>query len=319
MNAFTETINVLATKLGQAIGFSKEIMALGLKSKLLLFFLILATPFGVTLLLVWLATRRVTSVGRKARKGGSWVVAETIMTLLVFASLALIGFAGWMAYDHLQESHVSIAAGLRAEESYKLAQTLKMVTERQNPRIKMTILEINAGANDAGFLENGVIQLAMVPGELPAIPNARSVAALTGSTPHVLLARDDVNEQLIYDLTQTLAQFSHEFTPAAPTEKTAAKAAGVTIQKPDTATSITLHRGAAAFYDRDKKWLVVHYARLSALVAAGLALIWLWIWGLRRRTNPKPAFPTIAPTISFSPPTEREPWTFAKILRETSK
>lgn len=316
MNAFTETINVLATKLGEAIGLSTEIAALGLKSKLLLFFLILTVPFGIALFIVWLVARSVTSVGQDTRR---LVVKETVPTLLTFASLLLIGFAGWMTYDHFQERQVSIAAGLRTEESYKLAQTLKMVTERQNPRIKMTLLEINAGANDAGFLENGVIQLCLVPGDLPAIPNARSVATLTGSASHILLARDDVDERVAYALTQMLTQFSNEFTPAAPTEKTASKAASVTIKKPDGAASMTLHRGAAAFYDRDKKWFVVRYVRLSAIVAATLVLIGLWIWSLKRRTQPKPAFQTISPTISFSPPTEREPWTFARILREASK
>lgn len=317
MNAFTEAINALALKLGEAIGLSAEIAALGLKSKLLLFFLVITLPFGAALLIVWLLARRLSSVGQKVRKGGSWAVAEASTALLIFASLLWIGFAVWMAYDHLQESYVSIAAGLRTEESYELAQTLKMVAERETPRIKITLLEISAATSDAGFLENGIIQLSVVPGNLPPIPNARSVATLTGSATHILLARDDVDEQVIYALTQTLTQFSNEFTPAAPTEKNAPKVTNVTIKKPE-GTNMTLHRGAAAFYDRDKKWFIVRYSRLSAIVTAGLALIGLWIWNLKRRT-PKPAFQTISPAVGFSPPSGREPWTFAKILRETSK
>ena len=41
------------------------------------------------------------------------------------ASTLLLGFAGWLAYDHPQERHVSIAAGSRTAESYKLAQALQ--------------------------------------------------------------------------------------------------------------------------------------------------------------------------------------------------
>lgn len=315
MNAFTEAINALALKLGEAIGLSAEIAALSLKSKLLLLFLVITVPFGIALLLVWLVVRNLASVGRKAQKGGIWAVAEISLTLPVFLGLLLIGVAAWMAHDHLRETRLSIAAGLRTEESYKLAQTLKLVTERQNPRIKMTLLEINAGTNDAGFLENGIIQLCLVPGDIPPMPNARSVATLTGSAPHLLLARDDVDERVVYALTQTLTQFSNEFTPAAPTEKDAPKVKNVTIQKPDAAAGMVLHRGAAAFYDRDKTWFIFRYARLSALVTAAIVLIGLWIWRARRRTPLKPE----VQTVSFSPPTEREPWTFAKILREIPK
>ncbi len=314
MNAFTEAINALALKLGEAIGLSTEIAALSLKSKLLLLLLILIVPFGIALLLVWLITRPLTFIGRKARKAGSWAVMEAPTALLFLAGLLLIGFTAWMTYDHLQESRVSIAAGLRTEESYKLAQTLKLVTERQNPRIKMTLLEINAGANDTGLLENGVIQLALVPGALPPMPNARSVATLTGSAPYNLLARDDVNERVIYFLTQTLAQFGNEFTPAAPTEKDAPKANGVTIQKPDTATAAPLHRGAAEFYDRDKTPFVFRHFRLIAILVAAMALIGLWRWRVKHLTKPKPA----VQEITFSPPTGREPWTFANILRDLS-
>ena len=315
MNAFTEAINALALKLGEAIGLSAEIAALSLKSKLLLLFLVITVPFGIVLFLVWLVVRRVASVGRKAQKSGIRAVEEISLTLLALAGLLLIGVAAWMAHDHLREIRLSIAAGLRAEESYKLSQTLKLVTERQNPRIKVTLLEINAGANDAGFLENGVIQLCMVPGDLPPIPNARSVATLTGSAPYILLARDDVDERVVYALTQTLTRFSNEFTPAAPTENTAPKAAGVTIKKPEGAAAMTLHRGAAAFYDRDKTWFIFRYPRLSALTAAAIVLIGLWMLRAKRWPQPKLA----VQTAGFSPPTEREPWTFAKILREVPK
>ncbi|HMV50450.1 MAG TPA: hypothetical protein PKD31_22100, partial [Blastocatellia bacterium] len=78
---------------------------------------------------------------------------------------------------------------------------------------------------------------------------------------------------------------------------------------------VPLHRGAAAFYDRDKTLFVFRYARLSALIAAAIALIGLWIWRAKRRPKLKP----VPQTVNFSPPTEREPWTFAKILREVPK
>lgn len=89
MNAFTEAINALALKLGEAIGLSTEIAALSLKSKLLLLLLILIVPFGIALLLVWLITRPLTFIGRKARKAGSWAVMEAPTALLFLAGLQI--------------------------------------------------------------------------------------------------------------------------------------------------------------------------------------------------------------------------------------
>ncbi|MGH9846564.1 MAG: hypothetical protein ACREEM_48315 [Blastocatellia bacterium] len=312
----TDTINSLALKLGQSFGLSGagKAAGIGAGSKALgLILLVLALPIGMVLLGVSLVERNIASLGRNARR---WIVTKTVLTLLVLASVMLLGFAGWTAYDYLQERRISIAAGSRTEESYQLAQALKAVAERHYPHIKMAILEIEGAAGETGILENGLVQMAIAPADFPAGPSARSVAVLAGPSPRVLLARDDVDERVVYALTQMLTQFGAELTTAIPVGKAAPQPHAVSIQKPgvQAKSDAPLHPGAAAFYDWDKTPFVLRYAKLSALVSAGLVLLGLWIWQLRHRARRR----QVIQTMSFSPPAEREPWTFSKILLESA-
>jgi len=295
---------------------------IGIGSKLFKF-LVLVLPIGAVLFGVLLiagmigaVAERIVSIGRNVWR---WIVTESVLSLLVLASVLLLGFTGWTAYDHLQERRIFVAAGSRTAESYTLAEAMKTVTERHYPRIRLVLLEIEAAPGDAGMLEKDIVQLATVPGDLPAGPSARSVALLAGSPQRVLLARKDVDEQVVYALTQVLTQFSGELAAAIPAGRVEPQNVAsllATIRKPvaNGQSNAPLHPGAAAFYDRDKTLFIFRYARLSALVAAGLVLLGIWIWHLRRRTQPK----QIIQPVIFSPPAEREPWTFSKILLESA-
>jgi hypothetical protein len=262
---------------------------------------------------VWLVARKIVSVRRNVRR---WIVTETVLTLLVTVSAMLLGFAGWTAYEHLQERRISIAAGSRTSESYTLAQALKTVAARHHPRIRMAILEIEGAGGETGLMEKGVVQVAIAPGDLPAGKSARSVAVLAGSPPLVLLARHDVDERIVYALTQVLTQFSGEIAAAAQVGKAAPQPLAVNIRKPvvKVKSDAPLHPGAAAFYDRDKTPFVSRHTRLIALVSAGLVLLGLWAWQWIRRARRI----QVIETISFSPPADREPWTFSKILLESA-
>ena len=168
--------------------------------------------------------RRITSVGRSVWRR---IVSETgVLTLLVLASAVWLGFAVWTAYDNLQEHHIAIAAGSGTSESYALAQALKTVTTRYYPRIRITIPEIEATTER---LEKGLVQLAAVPSDTPVGPSARSVAALTPQS--LLLARSDVDNRVVYALTQTLLQRGPELADALT--NAAFRPLAANVQKPE--------------------------------------------------------------------------------------
>jgi hypothetical protein len=216
-------------------------------------------------------------------------------------------------YDHLKERPISIAAGARKTESYVLAQALKTVTERHYPRIKITILEIE-GATEP--LERGLVQLAVAPSEAPAGPSARNVAVL--SEQRLLLARNDVNERVVYALTQVLMQRGQELAEAIPVANAALRPFAANVQQPGvkSKSDVPLHPGAVAFYDRDKTRLVFKYPTISALTLAGLVLSGLWVWELRRQSRRKQQAERDRQERRFAGLPEREVWTFSKILLE---
>src|SRR5262245_9438978 len=122
MDTLTDTFKSLAVKLGVSSWLFKLLL------------LVLVLPITTVLVGFSLIAHKTTSAGRNVWR---WVVTKTVLTLLILASALLLGFAGWTAYDHLKERHVSIAAGSRTSGSYALAQALKTVTARHYPRISI--------------------------------------------------------------------------------------------------------------------------------------------------------------------------------------
>ena len=270
---------------------------------------------NLTLLIVRVllsVARRITSVGRSVWRR---IVSETgVLTLLVLASAVWLGFAVWTAYDNRQEHQIAIAAGSGTSESYALAQALKTVTTRHYPRIRITVLEIEGAT---GLLEEGVVQLVAVPSDTPVGPSARSVAALTPQS--LLLARSDVDNRVVYALTQTLLQRGPELADALT--NAAFRPLAANVQKPDvTSTSAApLHPGATAFYEWDKTPFVRRYSRLIAIVAAGLVLLGLWtgrwihrMWRRRKMLRKKEE-------RSFAELAARVPWSFSRLLLESTR
>lgn len=321
MNTLTNTFNSLALKLGQSFGNSSATKLAGtvVSSTLFKVLLVIMLPLGLAMFVVSFVTRRLMAVGRIVHSALLRVVAEAVLTVLALVSLLFLGYAGWKTYDQFQERHILIAAGSQKTDSYKLAQALKTLTARHSPRIKISILELEAAPGDTGILEKGVVQLALVPANLPVGSSARSVAALTTSPQRMLLVRKDVDEQVVYTLTEALAQLSLDTSNAAQAGKTETQAPAIKAQKPDVKaiSDVPLHKGSVAFYERDKTWFVVRHATLIAFVFVGLALAGLWIWQLRLRGRRNQTIEQVVEPIQFAPSTEREPWTFSKILLES--
>lgn len=300
---------------GKVLGLSStgKLAGMGASSNLskLLFSVL---PLATALLGVWLVVRGIASVGRGLWRG---IVTKSVLPLLVAASAGWLGFVVWVAYDNLQERHVSIAAGSRTAESYALAQALETVAARHYPRIKVSILEIEGAT---GLLEKGVVQLAAVTSERVAGPSARSVAALTPQ--RVLLARSDVDTRVVYALTQTLLERGPEVADAI--KNTAFRPLAAQVQKPDRSelAAAPVHPGATAFYERDKTWVVFRYPVLSALALAGLVVGggWGWEFGrrLRRKRQGKQQAEQERQERRFAE-MARAPWSFSRILRESAR
>lgn len=305
MNTFAKTVTGLTQKLGLAgKGVLAGLAANSALVKLLLALLLL--PIGSILLVMFFGGRQIVMLLRTVF---GWIAAKPLLALLVLASAAWLGVGLWRVYDHWHEQRLSLAVGARTADSHRLGQALQAITAAHYPRLKMVLLEIEDATGNAGVMEKGVVQLAIVPATLSAGASVRSVATLPGSSPQVLVARYDVDEQVTYALAQILTQFSAELAPP----KTSGKAAAPTAnpQKPPATSAAPLHPGAAAFYDREQTPLLRRYAKLVMFMLTGLVLLTLWGWLLRRRAQRQP-LPKPQP-IGFS----SEPWTFAKILRES--
>ncbi|MFN7929526.1 MAG: hypothetical protein U0Y68_16585 [Blastocatellia bacterium] len=235
-------------------------------------------------------------------------------------------WVGWRVYERWEEHHLSVAAGGRATESYRLARLLQSVTTLHAPRFRLAILEIEGAASDEGVLEKGVVQLTIVPADQLTGPSARGVALLPGEQPQLLLARYDVDEGAVYALLQVLTQFSAELAPAKASDKVPAKAGdktsgkaaapAATLQQPPAASAASLHPGAVAFYGRAQASFLARYAKLLLLVLTGLVLLALWVWWGRRRAQQESRAQSKTPP-HFAPSAGRAPWTFARILQES--
>lgn len=309
MNTFAHSVKGVTHKLGLA-GAGK-IAGLAANSTLVkLLLLLLLLPVGSVLLVVLFGVRRMTSWLRKML---SWMVAKPLLALLLLASGVWLGFGIWVVNDRWQARRLSIAVGARTSDSHRLGQALQAVTTAHYPRLRLAMLEIEEAAGNGGVMENGVVQLAIASSDSAIGPNARSVATLTGTPPQVLLARYDVDEEMVFALTRVLTQFGQELTPANPAGNTASPPSTSKTDKSKAKNNVLVHPGAAAFYDWGKTSFVVRYAKLLVFVAVGLVLLALWIGQFRRR--PAQHQPQVQAN-RFAPPILDGPWTFSRILLE---
>ena len=307
-----QSLNGIAQKLGQSLDLSGagKLAGIGAGSKPL----VLALPIGIAVLGVALFVRKMRkkkSAGSIGRNVQEVKPAKTTLILLILFSALLLGLTGLAVYDHLKERSISVAAGTRKTESYVLAQALKTVTERHYPRLKITILEIEGAAEP---LERGSVQLAVAQSDAPAGPSARSVAVL--SKQRVLLARSDVDERVVYALTQVLMQRGQELADAIPVENAALRPLTASIQKPgvESKSDVPLHRGAVAVYDWDQTPFLRRYPRISVLAGAGVGLLGLWTWYLVHRAWRRRKVEQAYQERRLAIPAAHEPWTFSKIL-----
>lgn len=119
---------------------------------------------------------------RRRMPMGKLIVGRAVIVLLAIGSLGLLTLAGTAVYNQFRDRQVVIATGGSDGESYVLLQAVKTVAARYYPRIKIAIRETGGTTESLSALEKGTAQLAAEQGDVPAGPNARSVALLFDDT-----------------------------------------------------------------------------------------------------------------------------------------
>jgi len=111
-------------------------------------------------------------------------VALIIVTVSALAGLAAILWQG------SRTQHLTLVAGAATGESYILADALKQVVERHNPRIRITLVETGGTVENLRLLEEGRAQLATAQADVVAGPECRIIAVLYDDTFQLLVPRD---------------------------------------------------------------------------------------------------------------------------------
>ncbi|MBM3739989.1 MAG: hypothetical protein FJW39_29875 [Acidobacteria bacterium] len=245
--------------------------------------LLVAIPMALVLLGMRFMNRRTASAGRFVRR---WIVSDAVLALLVAASAVLLGLAGWATYEDLRERHAIVAVSPSMEESLRLARALRVVTERHHPRIRMTVLAMDGAAGKTGWLEKGVVGLAITPTDLPPGPKTRRITTLVAnSQPAVLVARTDEDERVVYGVTEVMMERRAELLSAMSAGSAAGPGASIVAAGAKANSNIPLHPGALQFYAQTP--LVWRHAGTITLVTAALGSLGLvrWRWKLRTQRN----------------------------------
>ncbi len=123
------------------------------------------------------------------------------------------------------------------------------------------------------FLEATVIPKGFYGG-YPAEPESD---VQTASVRSVLLVHEDVNRDVVYKLTRLLHEYRNELVNE--------NALAASVRRPERPEEILfpLHRGARAFYEREKPGFLVLYADSLALFLSIIALLVSGLWHLRMR------------------------------------
>jgi TRAP transporter TAXI family solute receptor len=108
--------------------------------------------------------------------------------------IAVLAIAWW---QRSKTEHLSLAAGASSGESYILGNALKTVVERHYPKIRVTLLETGGTVENLSMLQDGRAQLATAQADIPAGPQARSVAVLYDDTFQLLVPKQAQSQSLV--------------------------------------------------------------------------------------------------------------------------
>jgi uncharacterized protein len=115
---------------------------------------------------------------------------RVVRIALVALSLAVIAVLAVILIQRSRMQPLTLAAGASTGESYILSHALKTVVERHYPKIRITLLQTGGTVENLKMLEDGRAQLATAQADVPAGPQARSIAVLYDDTFQLLVPKD---------------------------------------------------------------------------------------------------------------------------------
>jgi TRAP transporter TAXI family solute receptor len=135
-------------------------------------------------------------------------------------------------------------------------------------------------------IEVPAFQEATIPKDsYTADPPIPAVDTPTVSTDRVLLARGDVSDDVVYELTEVLMERRQEIAGAIPDTEEVVRVLPANIKPPDGRNGLTagLHRGASLYYNHGQTKISEAWI-FTAAVTLGV-LIGLWMWAIRSFTR----------------------------------
>lgn len=111
-----------------------------------------------------------------------------LLFLAVVSSLMLMGFVGWQFHEsYVKNYHLTLAT---TEDNYQLGQAIVEVVEQQNSKIKIHIVETVGSVESMDRLDEGAVQLAIIPGDVEPTPSATILASLYREVFQLIVAKD---------------------------------------------------------------------------------------------------------------------------------
>lgn len=106
----------------------------------------------------------------------------------------------------------------------------------------------------------------------------------TVAVQRLLLARSDVNKDVVQAITSVLMEHRQEIAAAIPDEFADVRPLAANIAKSDTENGLSapIHEGTTAYYDRDKPSFLQENADFLALILTVSLLLGSWLWQLKR-------------------------------------
>lgn len=128
--------------------------------------------------------------------------------------------------------------------------------------------------------EPAVIPRGAYRGNNPAVPNTE---LSTIAVQRLLLASNQVDPQMIREITEILEQYRREIREAIPAEFADVRPLVASISKPSATggTGIPLHEGAIAYYERNEPSFIQENADFLALILTVILLLGSWFWELK--------------------------------------
>lgn len=121
------------------------------------------------------------------------------------------------------------------------------------------------------YLEASTIPKGTYDGGSPIPPTAMAVVGVRAT----LISREDVDQEIIQEITRTLFDFRNELVAIYP------RAATMRLPEAGENLGLPLHPGAKAFYDQDRPFFLVEYADSLGLLFSVGAVAFSGLWQLR--------------------------------------